>query len=65
MEKEIHYGQEVREKIDECGMSVAEFARRIHCSRNNAYNIFKRQYIDLQLLKTISDVLNYDFIHNL
>ncbi len=62
---EIHFGQAVREKIREHGMSVAEFARRINCSRNNAYNIFKRQYIDLKLLQTISVVLQYDFIHEL
>jgi len=64
-ENEIHYGEEVRKKVDECGMPVAEFARRISCSRNNVYDIFKREYIDTGLLKKISGVLNFDFIHEL
>ena len=63
--KEIHLGTEVKQKLKSRGMSVAEFARRINRSRNNVYNIFKRQYIDIELLQTISAVLEYDFIHNL
>jgi ABC-type multidrug transport system ATPase subunit len=61
----VHYGQEARRKVEESGITIAEFARRIHCSRNNAYNIFNREYIDIRLLLTISDVLYYDFIHKL
>ena len=61
----VHYGQEVKAKVDESGMSIAEFARRIKSSRNNVYNIFNREYVDLRLLRTISEVLDFDFIHDL
>ena len=64
-EKEVHYGQEVKKKIEERGITVAEFARRINCSRNNVYNIFMRKYIDMELLKNISIVLDFDFIHEI
>ncbi len=60
--KEIHYGYKVKEKLEERGMTVAEFARRIPCARNNVYNIFERQYIDMKLLQRISDILDFDFI---
>jgi len=63
--KEIHYGEEVKMKLEESGMPVAEFARRVCCSRNNVYNIFKRKYIDTGLLEKISIVLDFDFIHDL
>jgi len=65
IENEIHYGHEVRKKLEERGMTVAEFARRIHCSRNNVYNIFNREFMDVGLLKQISFVLDYDFIHEI
>ena len=63
--KNIHYGNEVKAKVEEYGMSIAEFARRIGCSRNNVYNIFNRDFINMQLLQKISDVLDFDFIHEL
>ena len=63
--KKIHYGQEVKERFDRTGMSVAEFARRIARSRNTVYSIFKREFIDLELLSKISEVLGFDFIHDL
>ena len=61
----VHYGQEIRAKLENRGMSKAEFAKRIKCSRNNVYNIFNREYVDLRLLQTISEVLDFDFIHDL
>ena len=63
--KNIHYGQEIKKRFEEHGMSVAEFARRINRSRNTVYSIFRREYVDLQLLMIISDVLKFDFVHNL
>ena len=63
--KSIHYGQAIKTKVKERGMPVAEFARRINQSRNNMYNIFKRKDVNTRLLKTISKVLDYDFIHDL
>ena len=63
--KEVHYGQEVRKRFEVRGMTVAEFARRINRSRNTVYSIFNREFIDLKLLGDISEVLDFDFIHDL
>ena len=63
--QQVHYGQAVRERVKHRGMTVAEFARRIIVSRTTVYNIFKRKYIDIQLLNTISEVLEFDFIREL
>ena len=61
----VHYGKEVLAKLESRGMSKAEFAKRIKCSRNNVYNIFNREYIDMRRLRDISEVLDFDFIHDL
>ena len=55
----------VKKRVDERGMPVAEFSRRINRSRNTVYSIFNREFIDLKLLRDISEVLDFDFIHDL
>lgn len=57
-----HFGKQIRKSLDERGMTVAEFARRIKMSRENAYDIFKRQDLDTHLLRTISTVLDRNFL---
>jgi len=34
----------------------------LHCTRNNVYSIFNRRNIDLQLLSTMSEILEYDLL---
>ena len=45
-QNEVHYGQEIKKKFDESGMTVVEFSNRIYRSRNAVYSIFNRQYVD-------------------
>ena len=45
-------------------MNYAEFARQIHVARTSLYRIFESKSIDIERLILISDVLDYDFIHN-
>lgn len=59
-----NYGQEIRKVLKKRGMTVAEFARRINKSRENAYDIFTRKSLDTDLLRTISQVLEHDFLGN-
>ena len=61
MEK-IHIGSIIHEKVKELGMSVADFAKALHCNRPNAYSIFERKNIDVELLVDISKILNYDLL---
>ena len=56
-----HIGLEIKSIFEKKGMTVSEFGRRINKSRENVYNIFKRETIDTGLLEKISTVLEHDF----
>jgi predicted transcriptional regulator len=57
----VHIGLKIKEVLHERDMQIVSFAKRINRSRNVVYDIFERQSIDTELLKQISEVLNYDF----
>jgi hypothetical protein len=57
----VHIGNKIKASVNEKGMTVSEFGRRINKSRENVYSIFKRKSIDTALLVTISKVLDHDF----
>jgi hypothetical protein len=57
----IHVGREIEKVLRDSGLKKAEFARRINTSPRNVYSIFKREEIKTDLLKIISEVLNYNF----
>ena len=61
----VHAGEKVKKYFEASGMSVSEFARRLNCHRQNVYDIFRRQNIDLSLLQRISKVLEHDFVTEL
>lgn len=61
--KDIYIGKLIQEKVDERGISYAEFARQIHCARTSLYHIFNSKNIDVERLLLISEVLQYDFIN--
>ena len=58
----IHIGHLVKFVFDESGMTIAEFARRIHHERTSVYAIFERESVDTLLLAEISVVLNHNFL---
>ena len=53
-QKEIHIGSLIKEKMEERGLSVSDFAHALHYERTNIYKIFKRSSIDVDLLLRIS-----------
>lgn len=55
-------GEIIKNKVDESGMNYAEFARKLNCSRTTVYNIFKKKSLDIDMLMTISKILDYDFL---
>lgn len=57
----IHVGHEIEKVLLDSGLKKAEFARRINTSPRNVYSIFKREEIKTDLLKIISEVLNFNF----
>ena len=60
-QNKLHIGHMVKSVFDESGLSVAEFARRIHCERTNVYAIFERNDIGVEQLLKISVALNHNF----
>lgn len=54
-------GKLIQERLKTEERSVAWFARKLSCSRANVYKIFRKEYIDTELLIRISRILNYDF----
>lgn len=58
----LHIGQLIKAVFDESGMSVSEFARKIHLERSTVYSIFERQSIDAMQLARISIVLKHNFL---
>lgn len=61
MEKQISIGQLIENEVRRQQIPIVEFAKRICCRRNNVYDIFKRNGIDIVLLKQISKVLHRNF----
>ena len=46
-------------------MSIAEFARRISCTRPNVYSIFERYDIGVEQLIEISIALDHNFLDDI
>jgi len=63
MEKKI--GQLIQERVKAERMEVTAFAKAINKERSNVYDIFKRDNIDIELLKKIGQVLGHDFFEDL
>lgn len=61
----MHIGKHIQAKIEERGLTVAEFARRLSCSRTNAYKIFAKPSVDAWVLMHISLILEHDFFADL
>lgn len=58
-------GELIDIEVRQQGMSIVDFAKLIHCERNNVYDIFKRSNINVELLKRISIVLKRNFFQEL
>lgn len=54
-------GELIEYEVRKQEIEITEFAKLINCKRNNVYNIFDRNTIDVALLARISKVLNHNF----
>ncbi len=57
----LHIGKKIKEILYNKKLKISDFAISINRSRNVVYNIFERKAIDTELLKKISEVLDYNF----
>ena len=58
-------GEMIKVTFEESGMSMSEFAGKIHASCPDVYSLFKKDDISLKQLRLISEVLNHDFMKDL
>lgn len=58
-------GQLIEDEVRKQQRSITAFADEICCQRNNVYNIFNRNNIDIQLLARISNVLHHNYFQDL
>lgn len=58
-------GNRIENEVRKQEWDITRFAEEICCKRNNVYNIFKRNNIDIQLLARISKVLKHNYFKDL
>jgi hypothetical protein len=63
--KEDTIGERIEKEVRKQEWNITEFADAICCKRNNVYDIFKRNNIDIQLLARISKVLKHNYFQDL
>lgn len=61
----IHIGNLVKNYVKENHINSAELARKIGKTRQNIYDLYKRDDIEVKLLLAISDALNHNFINDI
>lgn len=54
-------GHIIREEVKRQNLTIEEFAKRINTTRTNAYHIFDRESLDVELLARISQALHRNF----
>jgi len=63
--KKIHLGKLIQKFVKENNINSAELARKIGKTRQNIYDLYKRDDIEVKLFLTISDVLQHNFIEDI
>lgn len=58
-------GEIIEQEVRKQQIPITKFAEMICCQRNNVYDIFRRNKIDIILLKKISEVLKRNFFKEL
>ncbi len=63
--KKVHLGKLIQEFVKENNINSADLARKIGKTRQNVYDLYKRDDIEVKLFLSISEVLQHDFINEL
>ena len=61
----IHLGELIQSFVRENNIKSADLARKVGKSRQNIYDLYKRDDIEVKLFLTISDVLRHNFIEDI
>ena len=63
--KKIHLGKLIQTFVRENNINSADLARKVGKTRQNIYDLYKRDDIEVKLFLAISDALQHDFIKEL
>ena len=63
--KNIHIGKLIQTFVIENNINSADLARKIGKTRQNIYDLYKRDDVEVKLFLTISDALQHKFIEDL
>jgi|GEM_PF-1508214 len=63
--RQIHIGELIQAYVKENNINGAELARKIKKTRQNVYDLYKRDDIEVKLLLTLCDVLNHNFLDDI
>ena len=61
----MHIGQHIKEVMRRQGVTATKLAQDICCSRTHVHRIFRKDNLDIALLRRISNALQHDFFHDL
>lgn len=65
MQEEFHLGHLIQEELKRQKRTKTWLAETINCDRSNCYDIFKRKFINVELLEKISIALGRNFFNDL
>lgn len=57
----FHIGQCIKAELSRQGRTITWLAGEVHCTRENLYKIFRKPWINTDMLFKISRALNHDF----
>ena len=60
----IHIGEKIKQRAKEFRMGPTELGKLVSTSKQNVYGIYKRKSIDSEMLRKLSNVLDYDFFQH-
>ena len=63
--RKIHIGELIQTFVRENNINSAELARKINKTRQNVYDLYKRDDIEVKLFLTLCDVLNHNFLEDI
>lgn len=61
----MHIGEHIKEVMRQQGVTATQLAKDICCTRTHMHKIFRKDNIDITLLRRISEALDYDFFRDL